>query len=51
LIVDEFEKVESIRSHSALEMKKAVKEQNTIVSQISNATMVSVDEYAVWMNT
>ncbi len=45
LIVDEFAKVESIRSHSAAEMKKAVKEQNTIVSQIANATMVSVDEY------
>jgi len=45
LIVDEFEKVESIRSHSAAEMKKAVKEQNTIVSQIGNATMVSVGEY------
>lgn len=44
LIVDEFEKVESIRSHSAAEMQKAVTEQNTIVAQISNATMGSVDE-------
>ena len=45
LIVDEFEKVESIRQHSAREMKKAIADQNTIVSQISNATMVSVNEY------
>jgi len=45
LIVDEFEKVESIRSHSAAEMKKAVVEQNNIVTQISNATMTSVEEY------
>ena len=45
LIVDEFEKVESIRAHSATEMKKAVAAQNTIVSQVSHATMVSVDEY------
>ena len=45
LIVDEFEKVESIRAHSASEMKKAVAEQNSIVTQIANATMVSVDEF------
>jgi len=45
LIVDEFEKVESIRNHSAAEMKKAVKAQNTIVAKIANATMVSVGEY------
>ncbi len=45
LIVDEFEKVESIRSHSAAEMKKAVAEQNTIVTEIGNATLVNVDEY------
>jgi len=51
LIVDEFEKVESIRSHSAAEMKKAVAEQNTIVSQISNATMVSVEEYVAALDS
>ena len=51
LIVDEFEKVESIRSHSAAEMKKAVTEQNTIVSQISSATMVSVDEYVAALDS
>ncbi len=45
LIVDEFEKVESIRAHSASEMKKALAEQNTIVTQIANATMDSVEEY------
>lgn len=45
LIVDEFEKVESIRAHSASEMKKAFADQSTIVSQISNATMNTVDEY------
>jgi len=50
LIVDEFEKVESIRNHSAAEMKKAVAEQTTIVSQIANATMVSVDEYVDALN-
>jgi len=45
LIVDEFEKVESIRSHSAAEMRKAIEEQNVIVSQISNASMESVSDY------
>lgn len=51
LIVDEFEKVESIRAHSATEMKKAVTEQNTIVSQIASATMVSVEEYVAALDS
>jgi len=51
LIVDEFQKVESIRSHSAAEMRKALAEQESVVSQISNATMVSVDEYVAALDS
>lgn len=45
LIIEEFEKVESIRNHSAAEMKKTIAAQKAIVVEVSNATMVSVEEY------
>jgi len=50
LIIDEYEKVESIRRHSAQAMSTAEAAQSAIVAELNSASMGSVDECVTALN-